>query len=78
MLATSLVADTVSPEVLPGLPQTDAISPAFVRGIVELDVVVIPATHRARLEGPGRRLTESLVAAAWARMLDGTRRNRAP
>lgn len=76
--ATALVADTVPPEVLPGLSQTDAVSAAFVGWVVELDVVVFPATHGASLEGSGRRLSERLVAAAGARMLDGACRDGAP
>jgi hypothetical protein len=76
--ATALVADTVPPEVLPGLSQTDAVSAAFVGWVVELDVVVFPATHGASLESSGRGLSERLVAAAGARMLDGACRDGAP
>ena len=74
----ALVADTVAPEVLPGLSKADPVRSAFVGRIFELNVVVVPPTHRAGLKRPRRRLPKGLVPAAWAGMLDWARRNWAP
>jgi hypothetical protein len=51
VLTSAYVADSMPPEVLPSLPQTDPISPAFVCVVLELEVVVFPATYGAGLEG---------------------------
>jgi hypothetical protein len=74
----ALVADTVPPEVLAGLSEADPVRSAFVCGVFELNVVVIPPTHRAGLKSPRRRLSKGLVAAAWAGMLDWACRDWAP
>ena len=74
----ALVADTVPSEVLAGLSEADPVRSAFVGRIFELNIVVVPPTNRARLKRPRRRRSKSLVAAAWAGMLDWARRNWAP
>lgn len=76
--AAALVRGSVTTEVPPGPPEAGPVRTADVVQIFQRARFILPMAHRADLPRPRRRLPKGLVAAAWTRILDGTRWNGAP